>query len=110
MSSLAGISAGATPRAHSPATPTSGRGTGPPRVRRGGTRAFSALLQPGREPVLGHRLALTPLPVLIPDRPPAALLLARRVDRDPALQLDDFAAASGGCSAGAARDDPTAGR
>jgi hypothetical protein len=41
-------------------------------------------------------------------RPPAALLLARRVHRDTALQLNDFAAAPSSCSAGAARGNPTA--
>ena len=40
-----------------------------------------------------RRLALLPLAVLVPDRPPAALLLPGRVHRNPALQLDHGAAA-----------------
>src|SRR5258705_1417701 len=62
----------------------------PLQVRRIGGEPLGNLLQPDREPVLRGRLALAPLPVLIPDRPPAAPHLARRVHRDPALQLDDF--------------------
>src|SRR6266702_219332 len=54
------------------------------------------------------RLALLPLAVLVPDRPPAALLLAGRVHRDPALQFDHRAAAPGGRASGPAREDPAA--
>src|SRR6185437_9241076 len=48
---------------------------------------------------------LLPLAVFVPDRPPAALLGAARVDRDAAPQLDDLAAAPGGRAAVPARED-----
>jgi hypothetical protein len=99
------------------ARPAVGRSPGNARsdLRRGGScsarrlRAARRPFQSGGQLGLGRSLALAPLAVLIPDRSPAAVLLAGRVHRDPALQLNDFAAASGGCSSGAARDDPAAG-
>src|SRR6266700_626634 len=77
-------------------------------VRRVGFQPFGDLLQLGSQLLLGRRLALLPLAVLVPDRPPAALLLAGRVYRDPALQLDHRVAAPGGRASGPAREDPAA--
>ena len=51
--------------------------------------AVSDLLQLPGQPVLGHCLALLPLTVLVPDRPPPVTVEPGRVDRDPALQLDN---------------------
>ena len=79
---------------------------GPLHVRRVGFQPLGDLLQLGGQLLLGRRLALLPLAVLVPDRPPAALLLAGRVDRDPALQLDHRAAAPGGRAPGPAREHP----
>jgi hypothetical protein len=62
-------------------------------VGRVGFQPFSDLLQLGGQLLLGRRLALLPLAVLVPDRAPATLLLAGRVHRDPALQIDHRAAA-----------------
>ena len=56
--------------------------------------------------LLAGPLALLALAVLIPDRPPAAFLLACRVDGDPVLQLDDFTVAADGGAPGPVRDDP----
>jgi hypothetical protein len=54
------------------------------------------LLELGGELALGDRLALLPLAVLLPDRPPPAAFLPGRVDGDPEVQLDDFPVAPGG--------------
>ena len=58
---------------------------------------------PSCQLVLRRRFTLAPLAGLVPDRSPAALLLAGRVHRDPALQLDDRATAAGGRAPGVLR-------
>jgi hypothetical protein len=63
------------------------------RVGRIGIQPLGDLRQLGGELFLGRRLALLPLAVLVPDRPPAAVFLAGRVHRDPVLRLDHRAAA-----------------
>ena len=85
-------------------------GAGPPHVRRVGLESLGDLLQLGGQLLLGRRLALLPLPVLVPDRTPPAALGPRRVHRDPALQLDHLAAAPGCGASGATREDSGAGR
>jgi len=78
---------------------------GPLHVRRVRGQPLDHLLQPPRQPVLGPRLALPPTAVLIPDRPPPAPRLPRRVHRHPALQLHHLALTAGGHAAGSARQD-----
>ena len=75
-------------------------------VRRVCFQPLGDLLQLCGQLLLGARLALLPLAVLVPDRPPAALLLAGRVHGDAVAQLDDLAAAPGGGAAGAVRENP----
>ena len=79
-------------------------GAGPFHVRRVGP--VGHLLQLGGQLLLGRRLALLPFAVLVPDRPPAAGLLAGRVDGNAALQLNDLATAAGRRPAGPAGVDP----
>jgi hypothetical protein len=78
---------------------------GPPHVRRVGLEPLGDLRQLGGQLLLACRLALVPLAVFVPDRTPAAVLLAGRVHGDAVLQLDDLAAATRGCAAGPARED-----
>jgi hypothetical protein len=59
------------------------------------------LFQLGGQLVLGRCLALLPLAVFVPDRPPAASRGAGRVNRGAALELDDLEVAEGGRAAGA---------
>ena len=73
---------------------------GPLQVRRVGHQPLGDLLQPGRQPVLGRRLALPPRAVLLPHCPPPAALLPRRVHRDPALQLNHHTTVAAGGRAG----------
>ena len=73
---------------------------GPLQVRRVGHQPLGDLLQPGRQPVLGRRLALPPRAVLHPHRPPPAPLPPRRVHRDPALQLNHHTTVAAGGRAG----------
>jgi hypothetical protein len=82
-------------------------GASPPlHARRVGLEPLGDLLQLGGQLLPGGGLALLPLAVLVPDRPPAARLLTGRVHGDAVLQLDDFAAAPGGGAPGPAREDP----
>jgi len=75
-------------------------------VRRAGGQPLGDLLQPGGQLLLAGCLALLPLAVLVPDRPPAAGFLAGRVHGDAVLQLDDLAAPPGGRTAGPAHERP----
>jgi hypothetical protein len=61
---------------------------GPLHVRRVRREPLGDLLQLHRELVLADRLALPPLPVLVPDRPPPIPLLPRRIHSDPARHLN----------------------
>ena len=76
-----------------------------PHLRGIGFQPDLDLFQLGGQIVLGRRLALLPLAVFVPDRPPEASLGAGRVDRDAALQLDDLAVAAGSRAALPARQD-----
>ena len=73
---------------------------GPFQVRRVGGQPLGDLLQPGRQPVLGRRLALPPRAVLVPHRPPPAPRHPRRVHRHPALQLHHHTAVAASGRAG----------
>jgi hypothetical protein len=75
-----------------------------PHVRRVGFQPDLDLLQLGGQLLLGERLALLPLVALVPDGPPPAPFGPGRVNRDPAVQLDDFPAASGGRAADPAHE------
>jgi hypothetical protein len=55
----------------------------PPRVGRVERERLSDLAQLRRKLFLGDGLALLPLAVLMPDRPPPATVLPGRVDGDP---------------------------
>jgi hypothetical protein len=80
-------------------------GTGLTHVRRVGLKPLRDLRQLRGELLLRRRLALPPLPVLVPDRTPPAALGPRRVHRDPAFELDHLTAASGRGASGATRED-----
>jgi hypothetical protein len=67
------------------------------------------LLQLGGQLLLGRRLALLPLVVLAPGRPPPAPFGPGRVHGDAVLQLDDLAAAPGACARGPGREHLGAG-
>jgi len=75
-------------------------------VRRAGLEPLGDLLQPCDQLLLGRRLAVLPLAVLVPDRPPASVFLAGRVHGDAVLQLDDLAAATGGRTPSPVYEDP----
>jgi hypothetical protein len=84
-------------------------GAGPLHVRRVGGQPLGELFQPGGQPLLGRRVALPPLAVLVPDRPPTVLAFPRGVHGDPALELDHrVAVAAGGRAPGSAREDRAA--
>src|SRR5258708_36345522 len=84
---------------------------GPPHVRGVGLESLDDLLQFGGELGLGCGLALLPCAGLVPDRPPPPSLGPRRVDGNPAFQLNDLAAAAaGGITSGTGRKDLGAGR
>ena len=82
---------------------------GLPHVRGVGLESLGDLLQLGGQLLLGRGLALLPLAGLVPDRPPPSSLGPGRVDGDPALQLDDLAAAAGGVTSGTGRRPGRAG-
>jgi hypothetical protein len=67
-------------------------GAGPAHVRRVGPEPFGDFLQPGGQLVFAYGLAVLPLAVFVPDRPPPVSVEAGRVHRDPAVQLDHRAA------------------
>ncbi|HEX3955355.1 MAG TPA: hypothetical protein VHZ03_01850 [Trebonia sp.] len=75
---------------------------GPRRVRRTRGKTLPDLLQLRGELLPRDGLALLPLAVLKPDRPPPAAFLPGRVDGDPEVQFDDVPVAPGG---GAGLDD-----
>ena len=75
-------------------------------VRRAGLQPLGDLPQPDGQLLLGRRLALLPLAVLMPDRPPAAVLVAGRVHGDAVLQLDDLTAAPRGRTPGPRSREP----
>jgi short chain dehydrogenase len=79
-------------------------GTGPAHVQGVRLGPLGDLLELGCELVLRSGLALLPLASLVPHRPPPAALGSGRVEGDPALQLDDPAAAAGGGAPGPARE------
>src|ERR1700683_1148554 len=79
---------------------------GPLHARRGGLGPPGALLRLGGQLLPGGGLALLPLAVLVPDGPPAARLLTRRVHGDAVLQLDNLAAGPGGGAPGPVRENP----
>jgi hypothetical protein len=74
-------------------------------VRARSRTPLTDLLHPGSQPFLRAGLALLPLPVLMPHRPPAAPFLASRVHSDAVLQLNDLATATSGGAAGPAGQD-----
>ena len=61
----------------------------PPHIRHTGPKPLGDLLQLGGQPVLEEGLALSPLAVLVPHRPPPVTVEPGRVHRDPVLQLDN---------------------
>jgi hypothetical protein len=84
-------------------------GAGTLHVRRVGGQPLGDLLQPGGQPLPGHRLALPAAAVLVPDRAPPVLAFPRGVDRDAVLQLDHrVPVAAGGRAPGSAREDRAA--
>jgi hypothetical protein len=74
-------------------------GAGPFHVRGVRGQPLGDLLQPGRQLLLGHRLALAPLAVLMPDRTPPAPLRPGRVHSDPALHLNHHTVFAAGARA-----------
>src|SRR5215472_4067142 len=68
---------------------------------------LSDLLQLRGQLLLSSRLALLPLAVLVPHRPPATAFRARRVHRNAVLQLDDLTTAPGRRAPGSVSENPT---